>query len=698
MNKDQTISNSPQTHQQESFSAAFLLQVVNAISDPVFVKDRQHRWVLLNDAFCQFMGVSQEKLLGKSDYDFFPKEQADVFWKKDELVFTTGIINENEELFTDTQGLIHVIFTKKSLFEDGAGNQFLVGTIRDITEHKQAEEALRRSNAVLQAQQEAALDGILIIDENRRVASYNQRFAELWQIPQTVIQTGDDRQLLQSVLDQLENPEEFLAKVEYLYQHPEESSRDEISLKQGRIFDRYSAPVRSPLGNYFGRIWYFRNITERKQAEATLQKQEQFLRSIYDGVDQLIFVVDVLENNDFRYAGWNSPTERITGISSADGVGKSPEDIHGEVQAQAIRQQYMECVVTGKSFTNEEYLSFQGQETWLLTTLNPLKDNSGQVYRIVGTTFDISDRKRAEIQLKQQAKDLEKTLQQLQHTQIQLIQSEKMSSLGQLVAGVAHEINNPTSFIFGNLIHAKEYVQDLLKLVQLYQRYYPDSIPEIQAQIKAIDLDFLIADLPKLLNSMEIGAERIRQIVLSLRTFSRMDEAEMKEVDIHEGIDSTLMILAHRLKDQGDRSAIEVIKEYGNLIPVECYAGQINQVFMNILTNAIDALEESLVNSHLSLVDKKGQRTTPQIRICTLLTTNNKVKIKIADNGPGIPETVKQRLFDPFFTTKPIGKGTGMGLSISYQIITERHGGSLECISQPGSGAEFVISIPLRQT
>jgi PAS domain S-box-containing protein len=299
----------------------------------------------------------------------------------------------------------------------------------------------------------------------------------------------------------------------------------------------------------------------------------------------------------------------------------------------------------------------------------------------------------ATAQARTQATQLEQALIELQKTQTHLVQSEKMSSLGQLVAGVAHEINNPVSFIYGNLSHASGYIQDLLGLIQLYQQHYPNPKPDVQLEVEAIDLDFLIEDLPKILDSMRVGAERICEIVYSLRNFSRVAEAEMKAVDIHEGLDSTLVILQNRLKASGKHPKIQVIKEYGNLPRVECYAGQLNQVFMNLLTNAIDAIDEQNQMRTPEEVD-----TNPSIiRVRTEVLDNYQVAIRIADNGPGMTEQVKARLFDPFFTTKAVGAGTGLGLSISYQIVVEKHRGQIHCFSQLGKGTEFVIQIPLVQ-
>ncbi|MBW4671911.1 MAG: histidine kinase [Cyanomargarita calcarea GSE-NOS-MK-12-04C] len=290
-----------------------------------------------------------------------------------------------------------------------------------------------------------------------------------------------------------------------------------------------------------------------------------------------------------------------------------------------------------------------------------------------------------------QAKKLELSLKELQQTQAQLIQAEKMSSLGQLVAGVAHEINNPVNFIYGNLEYVNDYTNDLLKLVHLYEQFYSNPVPAVKEYIQRIELDFLTDDLPKILHSMKVGAERICEIVLSLRNFSRLDEAEMKRVDIHEGLDSTLLILQNRFKKRVEHAAIELVKNYGNVPLVDCYAGQLNQVFMNVISNAIDALDS--YNCERSISEIQANPAT--ITITTEVLETNYVAIRIADNGPGITEAVKERLFDPFFTTKPVGKGTGLGLSISYQIVVEKHKGKLRCVLQPGQGTEFWIEIPL---
>jgi PAS domain S-box-containing protein len=322
-------------------------------------------------------------------------------------------------------------------------------------------------------------------------------------------------------------------------------------------------------------------------------------------------------------------------------------------------------------------------------------NDQGKVVRALGVFMDVSDRKEAELALQnsanalqKQASELEEALTELKRTQTQLIQGEKMSALGQLVAGVAHEINNPVNFIYGNISHARIYANEILQTLEMYQKDCPNPSPALAQKLEDAEISFVAEDLPKILDSMQIGAERIREIVKSLRSFSRLDEAEMKAVDIHDGIDSTLMILQNRLKPKSNHPGIIINKQYGNLPMVECYAGQLNQVFMNIISNALDALDAA---SEQNCVEQ------PQITIQTSVHQDH-IEIKISDNGTGIQPELVKRLFDPFFTTKPVGKGTGLGLAISHSIIVEKHNGSLVCHSEVGVGTEFTITIPLKQT
>ncbi|MEG4837455.1 PAS domain S-box protein [Microcoleus sp. B9-D4] len=436
-----------------------------------------------------------------------------------------------------------------------------------------------------------------------------------------------------------------------------------------------------------------RDITDRKRAEEMLWLYDRAIAATSTGV-----TISDATDPEHPIIYCNPAFESMTGYRRQEIIGKNGRFLHGsdtdpaavEIIRQALQTE-SECKVILKNYRKN------GTAFWNCFSLSPVRDRMGKLTHFIGVQRDITERKQAEealhnseAQSREQAAQLAATLEQLKATNSQLVQSEKMSSLGLLLAGVAHEINNPVSFIYGNLAHLTNYTQDLFHHLQLYQQHYPNPVAEIQEEREKKDLDFLAEDLPKILSSMSVGVERICQIVQSLRNFSRHDDSQMKPVNLHEGIDSTLLILNHRLKGNGEKQPIQIVKHYGKLPNVECFAGPINQVFMNILSNAIDALEDA--NSRQTC--REMLENPSQIRIGTEVV-GNFVEIKIADNGQGITEEVKQQIFDTFFTTKPIGKGTGMGLSISYQIIVERHKGELSCNSELGKGTEFIIRIPI---
>ncbi|WP_055074236.1 ATP-binding protein [Pseudanabaena sp. 'Roaring Creek'] len=453
----------------------------------------------------------------------------------------------------------------------------------NISDRQVAEAEINKSFAALGATLEATADGILVLDECRSITICNQKFVELWRIPDRIFTSHNDTQILEYVTQRITSSK-------YLHNFGKELSGDQnsfevVELDDGRTLECYSQP-QHVLDGRAGRVWSLRDITERLAAEALVRASEE-------------------------------------------------------------------------------------------------------KYRL-------------------QAEKLEYALQELKSTQSQLIQAEKMSGLGQLVAGIAHEINNPVNFIYGNLSYADTYTADLLSLVEAYRVTYPTPVEPVQAKLQEIDIDFLAKDFTKLIGSIRLGAERIHKIVLSLNKFSRSDEAGAKYVDIHEGIDSTLMILQSRIKSTPSRPEILINRDYGDLPEVECYAGQLNQVFMNLLTNAIDALESDAEHNGLwQMVDDKPQWTRKDGKVSTILIRTeilndqpqgDRLVVKIADNGSGIPEDIRNRLFDLFFTTKPVGKGTGLGLSIAYQIVTENHGGKLSFRSEVGIGTEFTIEIPLKQS
>lgn len=559
---------------------------------------------------------------------------------------------------------------------------------------QQALETSERAQTLLQRVIDATPDWIFVKDRQFRYLLANRGFAtDAHRQPQEIIGRDDlelgfgedlvfgdpDRGILG-----FRHDDERVLGGEAIHNPYDPANTAEGKLK---IFDTQKLPLYDEQGEVFAVLGFSRDITERHEAEDLVRTSQAELLALFAAMQDVVLVLD-RQGHYLKIAETNAPDRHRPPASWTHktlGETLPPQIVPPMLGAigQALDHQAVHKL--------EYHLPIDEEEVWFEATVIPFDQES-----VLWVARDISDRRQAAIQLQNQAQELEEAIRELRYTQGQMVQSEKMSSLGQLVAGIAHEINNPVNFIYGNIQHACDYCNDLIEVLSLYQDTFPDPGEAITETMETIDLDFLVDDFPKLMTSMRTGAERIREIVLSLRTFSRLDEAEMKQVNIHEGIDSTLMILHNRIKVKSDHPGIEVIKDYGPIPDIECYAGQLNQVFMNILSNAIDALEEKDRQRSPEAIQTQPSR----IHIQTLLLREEpqeKVLIRFRDNGPGMNAETLTKIFDPFYTTKAVGKGTGLGMSISHSIIVEKHNGTLECYSQPGQGAEFVITIPLHQ-
>lgn len=586
----------------------------------VWMTNINGRMLLVNKTFSEDVAIPEDKFLAATHYsEFFGVEASANCMASDLQAWSQDTPSYSEEVLQLADGEEHYLETIKTQIKDASGNSIgLIGLGLDVTQERESQRKLQESEA--RFRKLAEQEALL-----NQLASNIRASLDLDTILATTVQ--QIRELLQ------------VDRCLFVWYEPDASPP-----VWNVTYEAKNPDLPSLLGLY--------------PTDATGSHSEQIANLEIIRIDDFDTATASVERDFFISIGFNSLL-----------------DI--PIQTPSSQIGLICCTTCGvpRHWSDDEVELLVAVGNQLTIAIN-----QAELY-----TQSVDSARIAQ----EQAKQLEVTLCELQQAQTQLVQAEKMSSLGQMVAGIAHEINNPVSFIFGNLTYTEEYTGSLMKLLQMYQDEFPETSPAIRDAIDALELDFLLDDLPKMISSMKVGATRIRDIVRSLRSFSRLDESDMKSVNLHEGIDSTLMILEHRLKalsvsvagTEYHRPLIQVVKEYGELPQVECYAGLLNQVFMNMLANAIDALEE--------------QKSNPGIIRIRTEVEGSFVAIAISDNGVGITEKVKQRIFDPFFTTKAIGSGTGMGLAISHSIVVEKHQGEINCISAVGKGTEFIIKIPI---
>lgn len=661
-------------------SDPWLKWTIEHLPQAIFWKNHHSVYLGCNRKFAEMVKLQHPReIVGKIDRDLpWKLEDLEKIRRWDHRIIEQQIperhrleiqpLSEDSSIFLN----LHQVPLKD---EDGVVNGIL-GTVEDVTDRKQIDKALRDYHNELLTLFGAMQDVILVLDREGCYLRIVPTSTSLLYKPESELIGKTLHDVFPS-----DAADGFLYTIQQTISCQKTTNIEySLLLEETEVwFEASITPLRE---NEV--IWVARNITQRKQAEFSKEETQQRLQAILDYAPTVIFIKDL----EGKYLTINRQIQQLLSRSPDNCLGKTDRELFPEEVAHKFQAHDRQIIERNIPITVEHEISVGDRQYTYLTIKFPLKNAAGETYAFGGIATDITERKKAEDQLQQKTRQLETTLLELRKTQAKLIQTEKMSSLGQLVAGIAHEINNPINFIHANLNHARMYMEDIFKLLQLYQSQLSTELPEIQAQLEDMDWEFVLEDLPKLLGSMQVGTQRIRNIVRSLRTFSRLDETGIKRADIHEGIESTLMMIQHRLIPKPGCPEIQVIQDYGELPLVECDAGQLNQVFLNILTNAIDALDEVIVEPDC---------TEPTISIRTEVLGSDRITIRIANNGPHIPEEVQQQLFDPFFTTKPVGRGTGIGLSISYQIVTEHHGGSLRCVSAPGKGAEFIIKLPIRQ-
>jgi PAS domain S-box-containing protein len=543
--------------------------------------------------------------------------------------------------------------------EDGV--VFADGVVCEISQRKLAEIELHSKTAFLEAQANSTIDAILVVDESGNRILQNQRMVDFFHIPPELLACAEDRPVLEYVLRFIKAPEAFLAKVEYLYSHREETSLDEMELIDGTTLDRYSAPVVDKSGRYFGRIWSFRDVTERKKSEDTL-------RQLSAAVEQSSSSI-VITNPSGIITYVNRKFSENTGYSSEEAVGQNPRILNSGYSAPEMYKELWATIRNGEEWRGEfRNKKKNGQVFWESAAITPIVDKKGNVVHFLAVKVDITERRQLESELRQ---------------------AQKLEGIGQLAAGIAHEINTPTQFVTDNLTFLQESWETVFKLIESYREAIRDHLRQTSPLVaeaiaegeQLADLDFIAEEAPRAIAQGLDGARRVANIVRAMKDFSHPDSDDKTETDLNKGIASTITVARNEWKYVAD-----VTTSFDDTLPrVVCYPGEVNQVILNLIVNAAHAIKDKVKDGDKGLIT-----VTTRLR-------DQAVEIAVSDTGMGIPESIQNRIYEPFFTTKEVGKGTGQGLSFAHSVIVKKHQGKIWFETEPGRGTTFFIQLPIRQ-
>jgi PAS domain S-box-containing protein len=648
--------------ERDSRYRALFNQIALGIALLEFVRDGRGaatdcRFLEVNRVFEKYTALDARDVLGKTLHEVFPEARS--FWHRATEALAADLRPTQFEVY-DPQ-------TERWLDVTGFrldGSQWAV-TFADVTTRKRAEEDLLFKTALLEAQSETGIDGILVVDDYDRVVLANRRLAQLFGLPDGLLGTRDDRLLLEHVIKQISDPERFVQKVQYLYSHRDEKSIDEIRLTGERTFERYSAPLVDANGVYRGRIWYFHDVTHRKRTEEDLYRSRLMLQSILDNIPQRVFWKD----RNSIYLGCNRAFAADAGLKSPDEIaGKTDFDLPWPETAEIDRaddRKVMDARTARLSF-EETQNQPDGSLSWVRASKLPLRDREGNVTGVIVTYEDVTERKQLEIELRQ---------------------AQKLEAVGQLAAGIAHEINTPIQFVGDNTRFFRNSFDSLAKLISSYDKLREvaagkveaESLEDVAAARDEADWDYLKTEVPKAIEQTLDGVDRVARIVRAMKEFSHVDRSGKKAAaDLNRALESTLVVARNELKYVAD-----VVTEFGNIPLVMCQLGDLNQVFLNLFVNAAHAIED--------VVRGTGRKGTIRVRTWE---EKDHVVVSVSDTGTGIPEAVRQKIFAPFFTTKEVGKGTGQGLALARSVI-DRHSGSLTFETEVEKGTTFFVRLPV---